>query len=190
MKNRIQLRKIFGCIRALLYNLIFASFGIPGYFGKPIYIYGGKGINIGKRVGIYPGARLETHYGGKITIHDNASIGQNVHIVSGGNLSIGKDTTISGNVFITDIDHSYTEIDKHILDQEYIVSDTRISENCFIGYGACILAGTRLGKQCIVGAQAVVRGNFPDYSVIAGIPAKIIKKYSHENNKWGRIDGK
>ncbi|WP_265348157.1 DapH/DapD/GlmU-related protein, partial [Enterobacter cloacae] len=61
---------------------------------------------------------------------------------------------------------------------------TTIGENCFIGAGAKILAGTTLGKQCIVGANSVVKGDFPDYCVISGIPAKIIKKYDVESKRW------
>ena len=68
-----------------------------------------------------------------------------------------------------------------------IVKDTIIGENCFIGYGVAIQAGTKLGKQCIVGANAVVRGDFPDYSVIAGVPAKIIRKYNFDTKTWDRV---
>lgn len=53
--------------------------------------------------------------------------------------------------------------------------------------GAAIQAGTVLGKQCIVGANSVVRGTFPDYCVIAGVPAKIIRKYNAESHSWERV---
>ena len=91
---------------------------------------------------------------------------------------------------ITNIDHSYQEIGIHILDQEQIMHETMIGENCFIGYGAVIQAGTILGKQCIIGSNSVVRGTFPDYCVIVGIPAKIIKRYDNGAKKWIRTDNK
>jgi len=53
--------------------------------------------------------------------------------------------------------------------------------------GVAIQAGTVLGKQCIVGANSVVRGVFPDYSVIAGVPARIIKRFNFDKNKWEKI---
>jgi acetyltransferase-like isoleucine patch superfamily enzyme len=57
-------------------------------------------------------------------------------------------------------------------------------KNCFIGYGSVIQAGTILGKQCIVGANSVVRGIFPDYSVIVGAPARIVKRYDTKSKEW------
>lgn len=99
---------------------------------------------------------------------------------------IGKKTTISGNVFITNIDHEYQKIDKHIMEQPMICKKTVIGENCFIGFGAAIQAGTVLGKQCVVGTNAVVRGTYPDYSVIVGVPAKVVKRYNKETGKWER----
>ncbi|WP_332020169.1 acyltransferase, partial [Kaistella sp.] len=88
------------------------------------------------------------------------------------------------NVFITNIDHDYTEIGAHVVKQKILVKETKIGDNCFIGMGAAIMAGTILGKQCIVGANSVVRGVFPDYCVIVGSPAKIVKKYNPQTQVW------
>ena len=132
---------------------------------------------------------METHNGGKITIENDTAIGQNVHITSSNeNVIISKRTTISGNVFITNIDHDYQEVDVHIMKQKFIIKETKIGENCFIGYGAAIQAGTILGKQCIVGTNSVVRGEFPDYSVIVGVPAKIVKRYNQKTKKWEKTN--
>ncbi|WP_035291760.1 acyltransferase [Clostridium sp. KNHs214] len=182
----MSLIKYIWALRAIIYKLRFKSIGNFSYIGKPTFLLGTKKINIGDKVRIYPGARMEVHGDdGKITIQNNVSIGQNFHITSKDmNLVIGKDTTISGNVFITNIDHDYMEIGKHIMEQKYIIKETIIGENCFIGYGVGIQAGTVLGKQCIVGANAVVRGEFPDYCVIAGVPAKILKRYNPEAKEW------
>jgi len=179
--------KIFWILRALLYKPFFGKFGIISYIGKPLFIKGSRRIFIGKNVRIFPQLRIEVHHKGKIIINDNVAIGQNVHITSASNLSIGENSTILANTFITNIDHDYSEIDKHILDQKMIINETIIGENCFIGIGVAIQAGTILGKQCIVGSNSVVRGHFPDYSVIVGSPAKIVKKYNFETNRWEKI---
>ncbi|WP_044418062.1 acyltransferase [Halarcobacter anaerophilus] len=181
--------KIFWILRGLFYKPFFGKFGFPSYIGKPVLIRNFKRIFIGKRVRIFPGARIEVvDKNSSIVFEDNISIGQNLHITSGSNLHIAKNTTLLENVMITNIDHDYQVIDKHILEQKYIISETKIGENCFIGYGAVIQAGTILGKQCIVGANAVVRGNFPNYCVIVGVPAKIVKRYDEKSKVWRKTD--
>lgn len=183
--------KIFWILRGLIYKPFFGKFGFPSYIGKPVFIGNFKRIFIGKRVRIFPGARIEVvDRNSSIIFEDNISIGQNFHITSGGNLVIGKNTTFTENIMVTNIDHDYQEIDKHILKQKYIVNETKIGENCFIGYGAVIQAGTILGKQCIIGANAVVRGHFPDYCVIVGVPAKIVKRYDEKSKIWRKTNSK
>lgn len=181
--------KIFWIIRYLLYSVFLRKAGFPGYLGRPIIILGMNKISIGKRVRIYPNVRLEVH--GKnsaLTIEDNVGISQNVHITAGGTLVIKKSATILANTYVTDIDHEYEDINLPVLQQKMTIRKTEIGENCFIGMGVAIQAGTILGKQCIVGSNSVVRGIFPDYCVIAGIPAKIIKKYNPETKIWERVN--
>lgn len=182
------MNKLIWGFLALCYAPFFKKFSFPSHIGIPLFTYGLKGISIGKRVRVMPGLRMETHNKGIIIFKDNISIGQNVHITSAGNLIIGSDTTILGNVFVTNIDHDYQEISKHILDQKMIVKETSIGKNCFIGYGAAIQAGTILGEQCVVGTNAVVRGIFPDYSVIVGVPAKVVKRYNIDTKNWEKTN--
>lgn len=172
----MSVRKILWMIRALIYNIL-TKFSLPGYIGKPCYISDLKKIEFGKKNRIYPGIRAEIiDKNGKIKIGDNVSIGQNFHIVSNDEmLCIGNNVVISGNVFITNCDHAYLDVNKYLYDQPLITKHTEIGSNCFIGYGAVIQAGTILGKNCIIGSNAVVKGEFPDYSVIA--------RSSSQNNK-------
>ena len=185
--------KILWILRGLLYKPFFGKYGFPSYIGKPIFIGNFKRIFIGKKVRIMPNSRIEVvDKNSSIVFEDNISIAQNLHIISGGNqeLRIGKNTTFSANVFITNVDHEYQDIDTHIMEQKLIFNKTKIGENCFIGYGAVIQAGTILGKQCIVGSNAVVRGTFPDYCVIVGIPAKIVKRYDEKSAVWKKTNAK
>lgn len=171
----------------IIYRFVLGKIHVSDYVGSLIFVYGSKNIKLGKRVRIFPGCRMECHDNGKITIGDNVSIGQNFHITSGNReLYIGDNTTISGNTFITNIDHEYSEINVHILNQPHIIKETKIGKNCFIGYGVAIQAGTILGSQCVIGANSVVRGKFPDYCVIVGAPAKIVKRFNLASNKWER----
>ena len=163
----MTLKKAFWAIRGICCKASFGRFGNISYIGRPTSIIGRKGIFVGDRVRIQPGIRMETA--------DN------------GSMIIGENTTILGNSFITNIDHGYEEIGVHIMEQERRVSTTKIGKNCFIGFGACIQAGTVLGEQCVVGANAVVRGTFPDRCVIAGVPARIVKQYDPDTKKWEKV---
>nr|WP_294943009.1 acyltransferase [uncultured Mucilaginibacter sp.] len=186
-----MLYKLAWTIRTLFLRLIIKRIGLVSYVGKPTFIYGGRGISIGNKVRIFPGLRAETHHGGSIIIDEDVSIGQNFHIISSGEtLKIGSHTTISGNVFISNVDHDYQDIGLHVLQQKYLVKTTHVGENCFIGYGAVLQAGTIIGKQCVVGSNSVLRGTYPDYCVIAGAPAKIIKRYNPETKVWEKTDPK
>lgn len=177
--------KLLWGLNALFYYPFVKIIRFPTYIGFPVFTYGLKNVMIGKRVRIFPGMRIEAHAQGSIVIGDDVAIGQNFHVTSSQDiLSIGAHTTISGNVFITNIDHEYRELDKHIMEQQFLIKHTSIGENCFIGYGAAIQAGTILGRQCIVGANSVVRGTFPDYCVIVGAPARIVKRYNFESELW------
>jgi len=188
LKKQLSLYRIISLIRAILYKLRLRKIKFPCLLGKPLLIIGPKKISIEKNVRILPGARIETHQNGEITIQENVSIGHNLHIAAADNLIIEKNTTISGNVLITDLEHGYQEVGKHIMEQDITVKQTIIGENCFIGYGVCILSGTKLGKQCVVAANSVVKGEFPDYCVIAGAPAKVVKKLNPQSGIWEKVN--
>ncbi len=184
----MDLYKLGWGLRLICYRFR-AKVSFPGYIGKPAYISRMAKLRIDKNVRIYPGLRAElSGKNGCLIIGENTSIGQNFHVVAYGEpIVIGTNVTISGNVLVTNCDHDYREIGQHILSQSVIKNETCIGDYCFIGYGAVIMAGTKLGNQCIIGANSVVRGNYPDYSVIAGNPAKIIKKYNIDLNIWERM---
>jgi len=123
---------------------------------------------------------------GRIVFHDDVSIGQNFHIISGGEgeLEIGSGTVISSNVLITNVDHEYQDYNTPIYRQGLVFKHTKIGRNCFIGFGACIQAGSVLGDCCVVGANSVVKGEFPNGVVLAGAPAKVVKSFSKEKECW------
>lgn len=151
-------------------------------------------ISIGSDVLIWPGCRLEgvevqgTDVSPHIRFGDGVTLQQNCHVTAAGGLSVGAGTTILFDVMITDMDHCSDQIGVSIIKQPIMTSETRIGRNCFIGSGARILAGTTLGEQCVVGANAVVRGTFPPYSVIAGVPGRIIKQYDKLSQCWVKIN--
>ena len=184
-----MLYKFFWIFRAIFYKIFFKKVGFPSYIGKPIFLLGTKKISIGNKVRIFPMCRMEVHgEKSEIVIKDNVSIGQGFHIISGGSLIIETGVLIAPNVFVNNMDNDYREIDVPVFDQKQIVKKTHIGENCFIGMGAFIQAGTTLGRQCIIGAGAVVKGVFPEYCVIVGNPARIIKRFDFKSKKWKKTN--
>lgn len=178
------LAKMCWGVRALFYKPLLGKIGIPSYIGKPIYISNFKRLFLGTKVRIYPGMRSETvNKRSTIKIGNNVSIGQNFHVVSyNDSLKIGNNVTIAGNVFITNCDHDYKGKGSSVLDNALIEKKTEINDDCFIGNNVSILAGTILGHGCIVGANAVLRGSYPPFSVVVGIPGKVIKRYEKGQN--------
>ena len=176
------------------YKFLFKSVGKKTIIKKPMiltYEY----ISLGENCMILNDARIEgiSEYSGInykpcIVIGNNVSFGQRLTITAINNLTIGDGTLGSFDIMITDIDHEYQDIYESIDKQPLIYSETRIGENCFIGSGVKIQAGTILGQHCIVGANAVVRGHFPDYCVIVGVPAKIVKRYDPIKKIWRKTN--
>lgn len=113
----------------------------------------------------------------KIRIGDNVGIsGATIYARKG--ITIGDNTMIGGNAKILDNDFHPIEAEARIRDDKDMIraKEIVIGKNCFIGCNSLILKGTVLGDNCVVGAGAVVSGQFEDNCVIAGNPAKVIKK--------------
>ena len=112
-------------------------------------------------------------------------MGQYACIVATQTLIIGDGCVLSEYVYITDNGHGLSPHAGLIMKQKlFSKGEVRIGPHCFIGYRACILPGVQLGEHCVVGANSVVTKSFPGYSMVAGIPAKLIKRYSPEANEW------
>lgn len=114
--------------------------------------------------------------GTKIEIGDGCGIsGATIYARTG--IFVGKNTLIGGNVKILDNDfHPIDVAARNARNDDAIArKPCYIGENCFIGCNALILKGSRIGDGCTVGAGAIVSGEFPANSVIAGNPARVIK---------------
>jgi acetyltransferase-like isoleucine patch superfamily enzyme len=148
-----------------------------GYLGRPMFAIGLGKIAPGNRVGIFPGWRIEC-WGpdASLRIGDNTTIGQGLHLVTMSSLSIGRDCVFSANVFITSTDYDYhTRFPVKYTHKPIVERPVSIGNGVFIGYGAVILPGSNLGDRCVVGAGAVVKGDFAAGSIIAGNPARVLK---------------
>lgn len=153
------------------------KFGRFSYLGPGYDFIRGqmKNITLGYDVLIDKNAWLQTHGNGKIQIDDHTYSGRNLTITSASSIHIKRGCLFSYHVSLMDHDHDI-EPDKSPNDTGITLAQPiEIGENCFIGAHSFILKGVVLGKNCVVGANSVVNKSFPDYSVIAGSPAKLIR---------------
>lgn len=152
-------------------------------------------ISVGRGVYVFSNARIEgisrynnNSYTPHIRLCDGVSIQQGVHLTCANHIEIGENTAVAANVTITDIHHPYQNIDVPIELQDIEVSKVVIGKDCKIYNGAVILPGVHIGNHVTVGANAVVNKNIPDYTVVVGSPAIIIKRYNFETQQWEKTD--
>ena len=121
-----------------------------------------------------------------LSIGNNTFIGEKCIFNCFETIVIGNNVVTADNInFITNT-HNYEDIIKPINEQGGEARPIIVGDGSWIGINSTILDGTVIGKNCVVGAHSLVKGSFPDYCVIAGAPAKIIKRYNEQNKLWIR----
>lgn len=110
----------------------------------------------------------------KVYIGRNTVVGRRNIITAKNLIRIGDNCLIGSDVQIIDHGHG-TARDSLIIDQEALIGSVEIDDDCWIGAGAKILMNTRIGKGAIIGANAVVVSDIPEYAIAVGIPARVIK---------------
>jgi len=164
----------------------FGSFGEGSCLAfPPGALFGERWIRIGRdtligphvslSAGMVPGQYMVTDP--VVSIGDRCMIGRGSHIVGHFRLEIGDDVHTGPYVYITDQNHGYDDPDQVVHAQWPSDVPVRIGSGSWIGTGAVVLPGTELGRNVVVGAGAVVSGVFPDHSVIAGVPARVVRRY-------------
>ena len=131
-----------------------------------------QGVHIGRRAWI----QCVDNNSGRILIKKGTSIGRDVVISSADNITIGQHCLISYRVSILDHEHKF-ELGKSPVGTEIgSIDEIEIGDRCFIGSNVTILKGVILGDDCIVAANSVLTHSFPQYSVIGGVPAKLMSR--------------
>jgi acetyltransferase-like isoleucine patch superfamily enzyme len=119
---------------------------------------------------------------GKSNIHigSNTCIGEFAHIWGSGGLYIGDRVLIASHVSITTLTHDYTSSNMRFANA--ISKPIIINNDVWIGTNSTILPGTRIGVGAVVGAGSVVTKDVPPYSIVVGVPAKVVKYRSLKND--------
>lgn len=145
--------------------------------GAQIKIWKGGSITIGKKTEILPGVLIYS-YGGDIMIGDHCSINPYCILYGHGGLRIGNNVLIAGGTMVIPNNHVTTNINTPIAFQGNLAKGITIEDDVWIGHGCSILDGVVVGKGSVVAAGAVVTTDVAPYSIVGGIPAKLIRMRS------------
>jgi acetyltransferase-like isoleucine patch superfamily enzyme len=190
-----MLNKIFYyLVRFPIFKLQLGSIGIGSKLLQPI-LTGSSRIYIGKNVFI----RKHTWLAAKpiregeaceLRIEDDTYIGNFCHIYATSKIVIGKKVLLADRVYLSDNIHSYQDIFLPIIDQPVKqLAPVILKEGCWLGENVCVI-GSTIGKNSVIGANAVVLNDIPDYCVAVGTPAKIIKRYDLLQGIWKKTNDK
>jgi acetyltransferase-like isoleucine patch superfamily enzyme len=140
-----------------------------------VEVRGSGQVSLGRGALLYPGVVLETQGAGRIEIGDDVVLSAGVHIVAFERVSLGAGTLVGEYTSLRDANHrASTEAMRH---SGHDAAPIEIGRNVWIGRGACVLAGVRLGDHAIVAANAVVTRDVEPATLVAGVPARPLRRH-------------
>lgn len=158
----------------------------PVFFGSDLELQIGRRgrIELGRFVWLGHGTKIRCHEG-VVEIGAKTVLGQECTISAYSRVRIGEQCVIADRAMFIDFDHGVVEVERPIRKQGIYTRDVEVGSNVWIGYGACILRGVRLGDNSIVGSNSVVTKDVPANAVVAGIPARIVRmREAPERLRW------
>ncbi len=147
------------------------------FLGRDVDLYCRPGygrLEIGRWVHIGDGSSLRCHEG-SLRIGDKVVFGKDNTVNCYLDVEIGAATLIADWVYVVDFDHAMSDVHRPIKDQGIVKSPVRIGPDTWIGVKVTVLRGTRVGRGCVLGAHAVVRGDVEDYGIAVGNPARVVR---------------
>ena len=131
-------------------------------------------VEFGRFVWVGDRTKIRCHEG-VVEIGAKTVIGQECTISAYRRVRIGEQCVIADRAMFIDFDHGVVEVERPIRLQGIYKRDVVVGSNVWIGYGACVLRGVRVGDNSIVGTNSVVTRDVPANAVVAGIPARVIR---------------
>lgn len=148
----------------------------PVFFGRKLQLQTARNASIrfGRFVWVGDGTKIRCHEG-TVEIGSKTVIGQECTISAYRRVRIGSECVIADRAMFIDFDHGVVEVDRPIRQQGIYMKDVEVGSNVWIGYGACILRGVRVGDNSVIGTNAVVTRDVPANAVVGGVPARVIR---------------
>lgn len=159
---------------------------------RGVRIYNKQCVKIGNNVSICNGAEIHPlveldgkSYPSEVCIGNNVVIGSYDRFASMTSVVIEDDVLFASFVHITDHSHEFKRVNLPVSAQGvYQKGPVRIGKGSWLGYRSEVLSGVTIGEHCVIAAGAVVTKDVPPYSVVAGVPAKVIKQYDFDKKEW------
>lgn len=143
-------------------------------------------IEFGRFVWVGHRTKIRCHEG-LVEIGDKTVLGQECTISAYRHVRIGEQCVIADRAMFIDFDHGVVEVERPIRRQGIYTRDVEVGSNVWIGYGACILRGVRVGDNSIIGTNSVVTKDVPANAVVAGVPAKVVRmREEPQELRWPR----
>ncbi|HVQ59965.1 MAG TPA: acyltransferase [Solirubrobacterales bacterium] len=143
-------------------------------------------VRFGRFVWIGDDTKIRCHEG-LVEIGEKTVMGQECTISAYQHVRIGEQCVIADRAMFIDFDHGIVEVERPIRVQGIYKRDVEVGNNVWIGYGACILRGVRVGDNSVIGTNSVVTKDVPANAVVAGVPARIVRmREAPQNLRWSR----
>lgn len=148
------------------------------FLGRGVELYARPGYGrlvLGRWVHLGDGVKLRAHEG-TLRLGDKVVFGANNTVNCYLDIEIGAGTLIADWVYICDFDHVTRDLTMPIKDQGIVKSPVRIGPDCWLGTKVSVLRGAMVGRGCVLAAHTVVRGDVPDFAVVAGVPGRVVRR--------------
>ncbi len=153
----------------------FRHIGEGVVFEPHVLVFHPENIEIADNVYVGHQTILKGYYKNSMILGAGTWIGQQCFFHAAGGLELGQNVGVGPGVRIITSYHVEAGRSVPILHAPIEFEPVVVGDDCDLGVGCVLLPGTRLGRGVQVGAGAVVKGDFPDYAVVAGVPARILK---------------
>ena len=147
------------------------------YFGPltDLRIDPGCAFVAGERTHFRRNCVVEVHAGGRVEVGADTQFTYNCVIQCSTSIVIGERCTFAAGALLVDGNHRFRDADTPVRDQGYDFRPLRIGDDVWVGAGAVVMAD--LGERAVVGAGAVVVEPVPPYTVVGGVPARVISTF-------------
>jgi len=159
------------------YKFFFKSIDGKFYIDSGVTILGFENIELGKNVSIMKNSYIYAHNEGSLRIGNNFTLNTNSQLgASFGKITIGNDCAIASNCVLRASNHTFNNPDISFRNQGHTYGEIFLEDDVWISSNCVVTANTSIARSSIVGAGSVVTKDIEAYSVVGGVPAKLIRK--------------